>query len=177
MRDAAGPFDNKMMFGVINGLKKQKWFADVHSDQGTRYIPLEKFGGHRQYLERLEGDLGRMRELIRIFKTAKTLSCEITSTLYAAWNDLLLDGKEPGDAEIIEQASSATLLRAVLLGAVWVGATNGGCRAMILVNGPSGCDQMHQTRSYVARLSVSELNLATGCTWRYKDAAKSRSQF
>ena len=48
-----------------------------------------------------------MRELIRIFKTAKTQSCEITSTLYAAWNDLLLDGKEPGDEETIEQASSA----------------------------------------------------------------------
>lgn len=107
MRDAAGPFDRKMMFGVVSGLKKQKWFADVPSDKGTRYIPLEKFGGHRQYLEKLEGDLGKMRELIRIFKTAKSSTCEIASTLYAAWNDFLLEGKNPSDAEIIEQASSA----------------------------------------------------------------------
>jgi len=108
-RDAAGPFDNKMMFGVVAGLKKQQWFASLSSGKGkgTRYIPLDRMGGHISYLENLSGNLERMNFLIARLKTATTEQCEIVSTLYAAWNDFLIEGNSPTDPEIIDQASKA----------------------------------------------------------------------
>jgi hypothetical protein len=105
-RKAAGPFDNKMMFGIAGGLERQKWFESVKADKGTSYKKLEKAGGHSQYLSRLNGNMEKVRETIRTFKTANTRQCEIVSTLYAAWNDFLIEGHQPDDGEIIEQASS-----------------------------------------------------------------------
>ena len=107
IRKAAGPFDHKMMFGVVDGLKRQKWFADVKSDKGTRYTKLQKAGGHTQYLRNLQCDSNRLQEIISAFRNANTQQCEIVSTLYAAWNDLLIDGVTFTDTQIIEQASNA----------------------------------------------------------------------
>jgi type I restriction enzyme S subunit len=104
-RAAAGPFDNKLMRGVANGLKKQKWFKQVWGEKRTSYEPMESSGKHSKYLQRWSEKLPKIHEIIRRFATAKTLSCEIASTLYAAWNDLLIDGRHPTDEEIIREAS------------------------------------------------------------------------
>lgn len=104
-RAAAGPFDNKLMRGVANGLEKQKWFKQVRGENRTSYEPMEASGRHSKYLQRWSRELPKIHEIIQRFATAKTLSCEIASTLYAAWNDLLIDGKYPTDEEIIREAS------------------------------------------------------------------------
>ncbi|MEZ5325941.1 MAG: DNA methyltransferase [Verrucomicrobiales bacterium] len=106
-REAAGPFDRQMMFGVVSGLKQQKWFADAKTPKGTQYQKLEKAGSHQKYLSNLSGDLEGMHQIIQLFRPLTTQQCEIVSTLYAAWNDLLLDGASPTDDEIIHQASTA----------------------------------------------------------------------
>lgn len=105
-RQAAGPFDNKVMFGVAQGLQKQKWFAEVRDGQRTIYQPLEKAGEHQKYLERWESKLPKIQHVLNLFHKATTQQCEIVSTLYAAWNDLLIEGKHPSDADIIMEASS-----------------------------------------------------------------------
>jgi hypothetical protein len=104
-RAAAGPFDNKLMRGVASGLEKQKWFKQVRGEKGSSYEPMECAGQHAKYLQRWSGQLPKIREIIQRFAEARTRSCEIASTLYAAWNDLLIDGKKPTDAEIIHEAS------------------------------------------------------------------------
>ncbi|MEM1353899.1 MAG: restriction endonuclease subunit S [Planctomycetota bacterium] len=104
-RDAAGPFDNKLMIGVASGLKKQKWFESVRKDGRTVYAPMEKAGQHQKYLSRWEKQMTRIEEILTLLGQAKTQQCEIVSTLYAAWNDLLIEGKSPSDVEIIREAS------------------------------------------------------------------------
>jgi type I restriction enzyme S subunit len=105
VRAAAGPFDNKLMRGVANGLERQKWFKQVRSENRASYEPMESCGQHSKYLQRWSEQLPKIREIIQYFAKAKTLSCEIASTLYAAWNDLLIDGRHPTDEEIIREAS------------------------------------------------------------------------
>lgn len=104
-RAAAGPFDNKLMRGVASGLEKQKWFKQVRHEKHTSYQPMQLSGQHAKYLQRWSEQLPRIHEVIQLFATAKTLSCEIASTLYAAWNDLLIEGRQPTDEEIIREAS------------------------------------------------------------------------
>jgi hypothetical protein len=104
-RAAAGPFDNKLMRGVAIGLEKQKWFKQVRGEKRTSYEPIGPRGQHSKYLQRWSKRLPKIHEVVSIFKTATTLQCEITSTLYAAWNDLLIEGRRPTDEDIIREAS------------------------------------------------------------------------
>jgi type I restriction enzyme S subunit len=105
LREAAGPFDNKLMFGVATGLAKQKWYAEVRDGNRTFYRPLEKASEHKKYLARWEDRLPRIHQVLKLLGKAQTQQCEITSTLYAAWNDLLIEGRDPSDMEIIHEAS------------------------------------------------------------------------
>jgi type I restriction enzyme S subunit len=41
--------------------------------------------------------------LIRLFKTARTIQCEIIATLYGAWNDFIINGKNPTDGQIVDE--------------------------------------------------------------------------
>jgi hypothetical protein len=66
---------------------------------------MELSGQHSKYLQRWSEQLPRIHEIIQRFAKAKTLTCEIASTLYAAWNDLVIDGRDPTDEEIIREAS------------------------------------------------------------------------
>ncbi|HEX8834259.1 MAG TPA: restriction endonuclease subunit S, partial [Abditibacteriaceae bacterium] len=76
-RKAAGPMDNKLIFGNESEIKKQQWYTEV--EDGTRhfYEPLEKAGGHRKYLEKYWPDkVARIEELISVMRTWNTEKCE-----------------------------------------------------------------------------------------------------
>lgn len=105
-RKAAGPFDNKVMFGIATGLTKQKWFAETKDGGRTIYQPLENAGEHRKYLTRWENKMPQINKVLHLLGKADTQQCEIVSTLYAAWNDLLIEGQSPTDETIIHEASS-----------------------------------------------------------------------
>ncbi len=91
-REAAGPLDNKMIYSVETELKKQRWYEEYRREQfGHAYRSLEKAGGHRKYLERYWSDkLPIIQRLLEMMRTWDTDRCEIFSTTYAAWNDLLI---------------------------------------------------------------------------------------
>ena len=103
-RQAAGPYDNKAKRSIESNFKKQKWF-DVQREKGkgVKYIPLEKYGQHKTYFDRYFGHCASdIQALIDLLQDAKTEQCEIVATLYAVWNDFLLDGNSPSDDEIVQ---------------------------------------------------------------------------
>lgn len=104
-RAAAGPFDPSLMIAIQTGLEKQHWFKAAKSDKGTRFQPLDKAGEHQKYLHKWAAKLPAIQQVIDLFKEKKTQSCEIASTLYAAWNDFLIEGIQPTDDQILGQAS------------------------------------------------------------------------
>jgi type I restriction enzyme S subunit len=106
-RKAAGPFDARAMAGISKNLKKQKWFEEVKEGERYVYRPLEKRGEHKKYLAHWQSEMPRIDEVLSLLGTFKTRECEIVSTLYAAWNDLLIDGGTAEDVSILYEASSA----------------------------------------------------------------------
>jgi type I restriction enzyme S subunit len=106
-RQAAGPFAPQVMEDVREGLLQQRWFEEYKDGDRYRYRPLEEAGGHQHYLPHWEDKQARIDQVLNLLGGELTQKCEIASTLYAAWNDLLIDGKNPTDAEIIHEASSA----------------------------------------------------------------------
>lgn len=104
-REAAGPLDNRMIYSVEAELKKQRWFEEYSRARfGHAYRPLEKAGAHRKYFERYwPNKLSLIQQLLDVMRTWDTDRCEIFSTAYAAWNDLLLWDQDPTDEAILKE--------------------------------------------------------------------------
>ena len=102
-KEAAGPYDPKARRSVESIFAKQKWFK-AHKPDGIRvvYAPLEKCGGHEPYYDRYFGThKTEIQQIIDLLRPLDTERCEIIATLYAVWNDFLIDGKQPTDQEIV----------------------------------------------------------------------------
>ncbi len=99
-REAAGPYDNRLIYANESDLKRNKWYEHV----GHHYRPLAKAGGHEKYLADFSAEqLGVIHRLIKLMRTWDTKSCEILSTTYAAWNDLLIWKREPTETAIFHE--------------------------------------------------------------------------
>jgi type I restriction enzyme S subunit len=104
-REVAGPLDSKLIYANEAELKKQKWYQEAHRDSfGHAYQPLAKAGGHHKYLERYWPEkLPMIEKLIELMRTWDTDRCEIFCTAYAAWNDLVLWGKQATEENILHE--------------------------------------------------------------------------
>lgn len=102
-KEAAGPYDPKARRSVERIFQQQKWF-DATKPDGNRvvYVPLEKAGRHAEYFDRYFGDQKpAIQSIIDLLRPLNTEQCEIVATLYAVWNDFLIDKRQPGDDEIV----------------------------------------------------------------------------
>ena len=103
-RQAAGPYDNRALRSIDTQMKKQRWYEAQKGDKGYRYVPLEKAGGHQSYFDRyFAGTDADFSNIVETFRKLNTQRCEIVATLYAAWEDLLAQGREATDDHIVEQ--------------------------------------------------------------------------
>ena len=104
-RQAAGPYDPKTRRSIETNFKKQKWFdVDRSSGKGVKYRPLDNFGSHKKYYDRyFGGQHNNIQQIIDVFKTAKTVQCEIVATLYSAWKDFLDNGQNPTDDQLVNE--------------------------------------------------------------------------
>ena len=103
-RDAAGPFDTAMMRSVHSQFKKQGWIIAKRREdnKGTQYRRGVKIDAYKTYFDRYFGDKKEaIDRLLTLMKPMKTKQAEIVSTCFAAWNDLLIEGRNPSDDEIV----------------------------------------------------------------------------
>lgn len=103
-RKAAGPYDNRALRSIDSQLQKQQWFEARKEGERYQYVPLAKRGGHKPYFERhFSGISAPLEKILRTFKTAKTVQCEIVATLLAAWSDLLREKEAVSDEMIVHE--------------------------------------------------------------------------
>jgi len=104
-REAAGPLDNKLIYTNEAELKKQNWFKVVPREKyGHAYQPMAKCGEHVKYMgKRWANKQAVISRLIELMKKWDTERCEIFSTTYAAWNDLIIWHKEVTDEAILNE--------------------------------------------------------------------------
>lgn len=104
LREAAGPLDRAM----IHELEQQAGsLAGIRVEQphGAGSVVIyrlgERQGAHRQELVVLLGDRAdKFDKLVEDIGTIDTKGAEAVATLYAVWNDALIDGETPDDMEI-----------------------------------------------------------------------------
>lgn len=103
LRQAAGPYDPKGMRSIKSNLASHKWFNVKRVDkQGTKYLPMEKCGEHKDAFEHYFADEKTgIQTILDEMKDWKTQECEIIATLYSAWADALAVGTTPDDTYIV----------------------------------------------------------------------------
>ena len=104
-RQVAGPYDPKGMRSIKSNLIKHKWFNVKKIDgQGTKYLPMDQCGEHRDaYSYYFAEEKAEIQTILDLMKRWKTQQCEIIATLYSAWTDILERGTEPRDSEIVNE--------------------------------------------------------------------------
>jgi type I restriction enzyme S subunit len=105
-REAAGPADLRGLHANEAALKRQGWYEEQLRDGGPghRYLALGQAGQHRAYLDCFSAEqLSTVRRLIELMRTWDTDRCEIFSTTYAAWNDLIVLQQPVTDAAIVRE--------------------------------------------------------------------------
>jgi type I restriction enzyme S subunit len=104
-RQTAGPLDGRMLHDVEAHFKKQEWYAEVPRESfGHAYQPLAKAGGPANDFAALWPDrVEQIRDLIELMRRWDTDMCELFATAYAAWNDILIWGREPTDDAILHE--------------------------------------------------------------------------
>ncbi|QZP07229.1 restriction endonuclease subunit S [Caenibius sp. WL] len=123
-KEAAGPYDPKARRSVEAIFAKQKWFK-AHKPDGKRvvYTPLEKCGAHKSYFDRYFGDRQpAIQSIIDLLRPLDTERCEIIATLYAVWNDFLIDGVQPTDDAIVASVLQWHPKKATIAKSRWLAA-------------------------------------------------------
>lgn len=101
LKQAMGPFDPVMMRSIDKQLLIKKWFTYNQSSL-LKYQPLERAGGHQEDFQRYYTlQYEKIKWLIDTFRKEKTGRVELVATLYACWEELLKEGKEVLENDLI----------------------------------------------------------------------------
>lgn len=105
-KDAAGPDDFPHLKKVESRATKAGWFGVKKLRVGQTYV--SKSGMPKiikKVKETLPGEyLNKIEQLIQTFLPFELEHAEVIATLYAGWNNLLLEGKNPTDEEIVYES-------------------------------------------------------------------------
>lgn len=104
LRNVAGPHDHHLMNQVEMELQKHQWYERVERETvGHAYRPLAQAGQHRQTYKRTwsVNEQAKIEQVIELMRDWDTDRCEMTVTLYAAWNDFIIEGRPVTDEAIV----------------------------------------------------------------------------
>ncbi|WEX15100.1 restriction endonuclease subunit S [Pseudomonas sp. G11] len=104
LRDAAGPHDRQLMNKVECEMQNHQWYERIERETvGHAYRPLSQAGQHRQAYSSAWSVAERVtiEQVIELMRDWDTDRCEMTVTLYAAWNDFILEGRPISDEAIV----------------------------------------------------------------------------
>ncbi|KAB0519174.1 restriction endonuclease subunit S [Pseudomonas extremorientalis] len=106
LRDAAGPHDRQLMNKVEGQMQTHQWYERIERETvGHAYRPLSQAGQHRQAYSSAwsVAERATIEQVIELMRDWDTDRCEMTVTLYAAWNDFILEGRLVSDEAIVNE--------------------------------------------------------------------------
>lgn len=106
LRDAAGPHDRQLMNKVEGEMQNHQWYERIERETvGHAYRPLSQAGQHRQAYSNAwsASERATIEQVIELMRAWDTDRCEMTVTLYAAWNDFILEGRPVSDEAIVDE--------------------------------------------------------------------------
>lgn len=107
VKDAAGPNDFPRLRKVEHRARRANFFDFKQGQDGSAY-KVQKLGGFNRLVERtretLGDNLGQVEGVLTWMLRMTVQQAEIVATVYAAWNNLLIDRRSPSDDEIAHES-------------------------------------------------------------------------
>lgn len=101
-RQKAGPLDGSIYECEKIVSRTNKWFYVNKSQYGTSYKPQKNMGKYKRYYEQYFSDYNEEIEgIISVFENYSLDQSEIVATLFAAWNDAIIDNKPFTDEDVV----------------------------------------------------------------------------
>lgn len=101
VRAEFGPLDNSL-FQCEGKLNKEAWIKVIKKNEKVYYKPGKKKNEYQKYYGRYFADCdAEIDRIIDILKKYDTKQSEIIATLFAAWNDAIIDKKQFTDEDIV----------------------------------------------------------------------------
>lgn len=106
---AAGPHDSDSRYKVEELLKEKQWFditkETISNNEKVVYKPAENHDEYKTLFNSClsSEETSKLQEIIEIFRNKTTKECEAIATLYAVWNDFLIDAKDFSDDDIVNE--------------------------------------------------------------------------
>ena len=113
-REAAGPLDPYSLYNQKTGIEKtsadaryfytKQILGKSKKSKRIKYVPGENMPqGIREFQKYYRHEKDEMDRIVNLLKKANTEQCEIVATLYACWNDMLIDSREITGKAITEE--------------------------------------------------------------------------
>lgn len=103
LKQAMGPYDNRLMRSLDKQFKTNEWFQFSRGDY-LKYKPLSKIGGHKEWYERyFSNQLSEINFIIEKFRKTKTKTVELIATVYACWKESLEENQLLNDEILIKK--------------------------------------------------------------------------
>jgi type I restriction enzyme S subunit len=87
-------------------LQNRKWYERIERETvGYAYRPLSQAGQHQQAYKNawLVAERASIEQVIELMRGWNTDRCEMIVTIYAAWNDFILEGRSVTDEAIVDE--------------------------------------------------------------------------
>lgn len=102
VRAEFGPLDNSL-FKCEGKLNKETWIKVIKENEKVYYKPGKKKNEYQKYYRKYFAEYDtEINRIINIFKNYNTKQSEIIATLFAAWNDAIIDKKQFTDEDIVD---------------------------------------------------------------------------
>lgn len=104
VRQAAGPLDESIYDCEAIISRKNKWYTKKESKYGVSYTPAKDNAKYKKYYDRYFSDYdSEIERIIGIFMDYDADQAEIIATLFAAWNDFIIDQRQFTDEELVDE--------------------------------------------------------------------------
>lgn len=103
LREAAGPLDASIYECEKIITRRNKWFSMKTSSYGVSYAPTNDVDKYKKYYAKYFSEYNsEIERIIDVFRNYTTEQAEIIATLFAAWNDAIIDKKQFTDDDIVD---------------------------------------------------------------------------
>lgn len=104
VRQAAGPLDESIYDCEAIISRRNKWYTMKTSKYGVSYTPTKDSSQYKKYYDKYFADYdSEIERIIGIFMDYDADQAEIVATLFAAWNDFVIDRKEFTDEQLVDE--------------------------------------------------------------------------
>lgn len=103
VRQTAGPLDESI-YDCEAIISKSKWYTKKESKYGVSYTPAKDNAKYKKYYARYFSDYdSEIERIIGVFMDYNADQAEIIATLFAAWNDFIIDQRQFTDEELVDE--------------------------------------------------------------------------